>query len=369
MAASSLAARSTAGCGGRMTSPERIIIVQTAFLGDVILTLPLCAAVRRQLPNTEVVLVTTPAAAEFVRGLECVHAVVAFDKRGQHKSLSSQRALASSLSRGGKTWVLVPHKSLRTALLVRSINAARVVTFKDAVSRWIASDVVPYPSQLHDTQRHLALLAPLLREGQTLPTVESLLPLRFSEDLPDELHPWNGPERAPRVVLAPSTVWPTKQWPVEKMRQLAQRLVHEGVQVAVIGDASVRGCMDGIEGVHDLVGRTTLRQAASIIASADCLVANDSAPVHLASLQNSGVVAIFGPTVPEFGFGPLGTRSRVVQHSDLKCRPCSAHGGARCPLGTHACMTGIDVETVEKSIQSILAHDVNRHAKSQEPII
>ncbi len=352
-----------------MSSTKRVIVVQTAFLGDVLLTLPLCAAVRRLIPGAEVVLVTTPAAAEFVRGLDVVDEVVAFDKRGLHKSFAAQQTLARSLSHETSTVVLVPHKSLRTALFVRSIHASRVVTFKDAVSRWVATEVVPYPSHLHDTQRHLALLAPLLREGEILPTVESLLPLRFSEDLPDELQPWNGSEGVPRVVLAPSTVWPTKQWPVEKMRQLAQRLVHEGMQVAVIGDASVQGCMDGIEGVHDLVGRTTLRQAASIIASSDCLVANESAPMHLASLQNSGVVAIFDPTVPEFGFGPLGTRARVVQRSDLECRPCSAHGGARCPLGTHACMTGIDVEAVRNTVQSILAHDVNRHAKSPETIV
>lgn len=352
-----------------MSTPDRVIIVQTAFLGDVVLTLPLCAAVRRLLPSAEVVLVTTPAAAEFVRGLDAVHTVVSFDKRGQHRSLAAQRLLARSISHGGTTCVLVPHKSLRTALFVRSINAARVVTFQDAVSRWIATDVIPYPRHLHDTQRHLALLAPLLGKDESLPTVESLLPLRLSADLPDDLQPWSSSSTAPRVVLAPSTVWPTKQWPVEKMRQLATRLIHEGMQVAVIGDASVRGCMDGVEGVCDLIGRTTLRQAASIIASADCLVANDSAPVHLASLQNSGVVAIFGPTVPEFGFGPLGTRARVVQRSDLECRPCSAHGGARCPLGTHACMTGIDVETVRSSVQSILAHDVNRHAKPPETIV
>ncbi|MBU3678638.1 MAG: glycosyltransferase family 9 protein [Candidatus Kapabacteria bacterium] len=352
-----------------MSTPDRVIIVQTAFLGDVVLTLPLCAAVRERLPNAEVVLVTTPAAAEFVRGLDVVHSVVAFDKRGHHRSLAGQGALARSLSSGGTTVVLVPHKSLRTALFVRSIKAARVVTFKDAASRWIATDVIPYPSHLHDTQRHMALLAPLLSKDEALPTVESLLPLRFSEDLPHDLQPWSDLDGAPRVVLAPSTVWPTKQWPVEKMREMAMRLVHEGMQVAVIGDASVRGCMDGIVGVRDLIGRTTLRQAAAVIASADCLVANDSAPVHLASLQNSGVVAIFGPTVPEFGFGPLGTRARVVQQCDLECRPCSAHGGRRCPLGTHACMMGIDVETVRNSVQSILAHDVNRHAKPQEPII
>lgn len=353
-----------------MSAPaERIIIVQTAFLGDVVLTLPLCAAIRRVRPAAEVVLVTTPAAAEFVRGLGTVDEVVAFDKRGSHRKLSDQKRLAESLSRGARTTVLVPHKSLRTALFVSSIGAERVVTFADAVTRWIATEVVPYPSHLHDAQRHVQLLSPLVNVGAKLPDVADLLPIELREDLPPELMPWDLSSAAPRVVLAPATVWPTKQWPVTRMRELAARCLHEGLQVCVIGDASVSGVMNGLDGLKDLTGRTTLRQAASVIATADAVVANDSAPVHLASLQNVGVVAIFGPTAPEFGFGPLGSRARVVQLDDLECRPCSAHGGTRCPLGTHACMTGISVDAVFETLQSILAHDVNRHAKPHETII
>lgn len=351
------------------TAAERVIIVQTAFLGDVVLTLPLCAAIRRVLPAAEVVLVTTPAAAEFVRGLGTVDEVVAFDKRGSHRKLSDQKRLAESLSRGARTTVLVPHKSLRTALFVRSIGADTIVTYKDAVTRWVATDVVPYPAHLHDAQRHLQLLSPLLNVGAKLPDVADLLPIDLHEGLPPELEPWDMSSSAPRVVLAPATVWPTKQWPVARMRELAARCLHEGLQVCVIGDSSLSGMMNGLDGLRDLAGCTTLRQAASVIATASAVVANDSAPVHLASLQNVGVVAIFGPTVPEFGFGPLGSRARVVQLADLECRPCSAHGGKRCPLGTHACMTGISVDTVFETLQSILAHDVNRHAKPHQTII
>jgi len=343
----------------------RVVIVQTAFLGDVILTLPLCAAVKKRFPHSHIIMVTTPAASDLVRGLSITDDVVAFDKRNVHKSIGQQHQLAASLTSAEPTTVLVPHKSLRTALFVRSLRADRVVTYDDAATRWFASDVVPYPQHLHDTQRHLELLRPLIMQGEKIPSVESLLPIALADTSRVDL-PWDASSSAPRIVLAPATVWPTKQWPVDRMRKLAGALVHEGMQVCVIGDSSVAGMLADVEGVQDLCGRTTLSEAAAVIATADCVVANDSAPVHLASLQNVGVAAIFGPTVPEFGFGPLGNRARVVQLADLECRPCSAHGGARCPLGTHACMTGISVDAVFETLQSILAHDVNRHAKPHE---
>ncbi|HBB25917.1 MAG TPA: hypothetical protein DCZ59_06585 [Bacteroidetes bacterium] len=346
----------------------RVIIVQTAFLGDVILTLPLCAAVRKKFPHWRIIMVTTPAASDLLRGLSIIDDVIAFDKRNAHKGIRQQHQLAGSLSSGEPTTVLVPHKSLRTALFVRSLRASRVVTYDDAVTRWYASDVVPYPQHLHDAQRHLELLRPLIAQGEDIPPIESLLPISLSDPSSVDL-PWDAGSTNPRIVLAPATVWPTKRWPIDRMRRLAGALVHEGMQVCVIGDSSVAGVLADVEGVQDLCGRTTLSEAAAVIATADCVVANDSAPVHLASLQNVGVAAIFGPTVPEFGFGPLGIRTRVVQRADLACRPCSAHGGAKCPLGTHACMTGIDVETLRMTVQSILAHDVNRHAKPSKEIL
>ena len=88
--------------------------------------------------------------------------------------------------------------------------------------------------------------------------------------------------------------------------------------------------------------------------------------MHLASLQHVPVVALFGPTVPEFGFAPFGPNVQVIERANLACRPCSAHGSERCPLGTHVCMTKISVDTVFDSVHHFIhAHDENRNASAK----
>ena len=121
---------------------KKYIVVQTAFLGDVLLTLPMCAALKRMDPNASIILVTTPAAAEFVKGLSIVDEVVAFDKRGEHRSWSARKTFASSLNAGKDCIAIVPHKSFRSMLLVHSMKVDRIVTYADASTRWIANDVI-----------------------------------------------------------------------------------------------------------------------------------------------------------------------------------------------------------------------------------
>jgi len=98
-------------------------------------------------------------------------------------------------------------------------------------------------------------------------------------------------------------------------------------------------------------GRLTLRQSAEVIRRAAVLVTNDSAPLHFAQAVGTPTVAIFGSTVPAFGFGPRGPRDRVVQRDGLSCRPCSAHGPPSCPLGHHLCMKSLSVEDVLLAIE------------------
>lgn len=335
-----------------------VIIIQTAFLGDVLLTLPLCAAVKQMLPHARVTFVTTPAAAPMLSSVESIDVVIAFDKRGEHSTRAQQQALARSLRSTDKTFVLTAHKSWRTALFLRSIDADFSVAFADSPARWFASTSVHVPSGLHAAERYLLLLKPLLEFGSVLPRLEQCTPIALAPRSASGDH-----SSQKHIVLAPGSVWKTKQWPAERFRELAQRLVHEGLRVSVIGDASVANVAAGIEGVDNLAGTTTMLQAASVVAHATILVANDSAPVHLASLQNIPTIAIFGPTIPAFGFGPFGSKARVLQQEHLRCRPCSDHGTQECPLGTHECMTSITVEAVYSQIQQLLhAHDENRHA-------
>ena len=81
------------------------------------------------------------------------------------------------------------------------------------------------------------------------------------------------------------------------------------------------------------------------------MVTNDSAPLHLASAVGTRVVAIFGPTIPGFGFGPRGSADQIVELAGLACRPCSLHGPAVCPLGHHKCMRDLSVEAVMEAVR------------------
>jgi heptosyltransferase-2 len=106
--------------------------------------------------------------------------------------------------------------------------------------------------------------------------------------------------------------------------------------------------------IHSAAGELSLRASAALIERATMLVSNDSAPLHLAGAVGTPVVAIFGPTVPAFGFGPLGLEDSIVELEGLSCRPCSTHGPMKCPLGHHRCMVDLRVHQVLESVTSRL---------------
>lgn len=328
---------------------RHVAVVQTAFVGDVLLTLPLLAALRAELPQAQITLVTTPAGADAASGATVADHVVAFDKRGAHRGSAGLRAAAQAA--GTPDALLVPHKSLRTARLVRYLNAPFVITYKDAWSRWIADVAVPYPRPLHDADRHLQLMRALLPDVTW--RKEQCLPLTLCSTSDRSAAREMVGDGAPYVVLAPGTAWPTKQWPMRSMQELATGIVRDGLRCVIVGDDRVRGSITG-QGVVDVCGRTSLRLAAAVIGNAVAVVANDSAPLHLASLQDVPVVGIFGPTVTEFGFGPFGDHAAVAERTDLSCRPCSPHGTASCPLGTHACMRGLAPGSVRATLDTVL---------------
>jgi heptosyltransferase-2 len=315
------------------------VVVQTAFLGDVLLTIPSLVALRRDQPQRRIVLVTTPQAADFMMGLPFADDVVAFDKRGEHRSASAMRALARSVGQDADTLAIVPHKSLRTTRFVRAMEPRRSVAFRDAAFSWLYDERIEYPATGHYADKVLTLTRHT--ESQTAWTKEMIGPVALCTDedrvRAQALVPFqaNG-----AVVLAPGSVWPTKRWPLDRFRAVADQLVQAGERVIVIGDPGIRGGFAEHERIVDLCGQTTLREAAALIAGARAVVANDSAPLHLASLQGIPGVGIFGPTIPEFGFAPFGAGSSVVQVLQ-PCAPCSIHGTSECPIGTHRCMTDV----------------------------
>jgi heptosyltransferase-2 len=162
------------------------------------------------------------------------------------------------------------------------------------------------------------------------------------------------------IALAPGSIWGTKRWP--GYADLAAALEAPVVVVGGREDAELAETVAAAAGGrgHNAAGVLGLRCSAALIARAAVLVTNDSAPLHLATAVGTPVVAVFGPTVPAFGFGPRGPRDVVVEHPSLACRPCSAHGPQVCPLGHHRCMKELSVEAVAAALAAVSGVEAHR---------
>jgi heptosyltransferase-2 len=166
--------------------------------------------------------------------------------------------------------------------------------------------------------------------------------------------------RGKRVVgIAPGAAKGTKIWDIEKTQQLAHSLSGQhGLFLAFFGDETDMQLVGAIcrplaEGYLNLAGKTDFRKLAVYLKACDVVLSTDSGPMHVAVAVNTPVVALFGPTVREFGFSPYDEKSVTISVK-APCRPCSLHGSESCPLGHHQCMKEIEVATVEEAILKLL---------------
>jgi heptosyltransferase-2 len=324
------------------------LVVQTAFLGDVLLTTPLLTVLAEGHGALDVV--TTPAAVPLLETHPAVRRVLAYDKRGTDRGLQGLRRLARRLRAERYDTAYLPHRSLRSALLVRLAGVPRRIGYRDGW-RLLYTESRARPGTGHEIDRLLAL-AEAPRRHQVRPS----LGLTAADVAAAEQ--WLRAEEIARpfVALAPGSIWGRKRWP--HYGALARRLA-ERVPVALVGgpgdaplgEAIVRDALGAPRPVRNASGKLTLRQSAAVIERASVLVTNDSAPLHLAQAMSTPTVAIFGPTLPAFGFGPRGPRDAALGVEGLACRPCSAHGPPACPLHHHLCMQSLAVEDVLRAIE------------------
>ena len=212
---------------------------------------------------------------------------------------------------------------------------------------WLAyTRSVPRPDTGHEAERILALAEP--KAGFTA-RVSLGLTDRDRELAASWLDAHHVAE--PFIAVAPGSIWGTKRWP--GYPELVARLDQPVVVVGGPEDQALAADLARAEPerIHVAAGALPLRASAALLARAALLVTNDSAPLHLASAVGTRVVAIFGPTIPGFGFGPRGEADRIVELAGLACRPCSSHGPAVCPLGHHRCMKELSGDVVLEAVR------------------
>ena len=264
------------------------LVVQTAFLGDVVLTIPLLNALAARHGPVDVI--TTPLAAPILEFHPAVHAVIPFDKGGGDGGVGGLLRLARRLRAGGYRRAYLPHRSWRTAIIALAARIPERIGFRDSPAAVTYTRRVPRQQSLHETGRMLAL-AP----------GEPVLEFDFGTTPEDRARAdaWlkSNAVREPFIAVAPGSVWGTKRWP--GYPELARRL--DGAVVVLGGPGETELAAEIIAACPDrcvsAVGATSLRESAVILERAQLLVTNDSAPLHVAGAVGTPVVAVFGPTV------------------------------------------------------------------------
>jgi heptosyltransferase-2 len=337
---------------------SKVLIIQSAFLGDSLLTLPLARDVKSLWPACKLTVLTLEKTADLFRKSEWVDDVLIDEKRGRHGGFAGPWSLARELQKNGFDLALIPHRSFRSALLAKLSGIPRRVGFSSSAGRFLLTDAVPFTWLMHDLERNLALLKPLAPGLRARPD-ESVY-LGHDEQqcalMSARLRAAGLKDGQRAVGVHPGSVWPTKRWLPERFSELCLRLKSEGFFPVLVGgpqDSGLCAAVAGKSGTLNLAGATDLNELKALMAHLVLFVTNDSGPMHLAAGCGVPTLAIFGATTRELGFFPYGASHRVVE-VELACRPCRLHGGRVCPEGHFLCMKLITTDQVWQSAQEML---------------
>ncbi|NPA52524.1 MAG: lipopolysaccharide heptosyltransferase II [Aquificae bacterium] len=331
----------------------KIIVWQTAFLGDLILTTPLFSSLKKLYPSAYLSVITKPFGKEVLKNNPDVDHLITFNK----KTMSNWE-LIKSIKSQKYDLAISPHRSHRASYSLFLARIPERIGFDKGGFSFLYTKKVPHRFDgTHEIERNLKLLSVLPEyDSQKLEKIPKL-PLDEREE--NSYKRFNLKDKD-YIIIAPGSKWETKRWTAKGYGQVIDRLLQEGENIVTIGSPEDKEFTDKVlqytkhkDSVKNLVGKTNLRETFSIIKHGKLLISNDSAPVHMAVAYGTPVVDIYGPTVTEFGFYPY-RKGKVVEIKNLECRPCGLHGHRECPIGTHECMEKISPDLVLENVQNCL---------------
>lgn len=321
----------------------KFLVIQTAFIGDVILATPLIEKIHRCIPGAIVDILVRKGNESLLTEHPKLRKTIIWDKKnGKYANLWR---LLRQIRQEKYDVVVNCQRFAASGLLTAFSGAAMRIGFdKNPFARFfthrIRHQIADTKQFAHEVDRNLSLLSGLCDDSPERP---KLYPSPADERKAEALA-----EGGPFICIAPNSVWFTKQWPAHQWIRLIG-LLPPHIRILLLGSPADHAACEHIRAAHpdraiqNLCGQLNLLQSAAVLRRARMNYVNDSAPLHLASAVNAPVCAIFCSTIPAFGFTPLSDRSIVVETEiALDCRPCGLHGYKACPKGHFRCAESID---------------------------
>lgn len=325
--------------------PTSFLIIQTAFIGDVVLATVLVEKLRQYHPDAEIDFLVRKGNESLLTGHPYLREILIWDKKkGKLRNLFG--LLRIIRSRRYHTVINV-QRFFATGLLTAFSGAKERIGFDRNPLHFLFDRSIPHgglttKGHLHETDRNQRLIEHLT---DAIPAKPRLYPSEADRALVSAY------QSEPYICVAPSSVWFTKQLPIDTWAAFvkAAQIKYKVFLIAGPSDYAVceevRELAGGGDRITNLAGKLSLLQSVALQAGAVMNYVNDSGPLHFASATDAPVTAVFCSTVPAFGYGPLSTVSHIVEvEGSLPCRPCGIHGKKECPKGHFDCGRKIRVD-------------------------
>lgn len=340
----------------RVTS---ILIIRTAYVGDVVMTLPLLKPLRDRFPAAKISFLTSQGAAPLLRNHPLVDEILTYDPFWFYPDSPLRAYLRWLRDIRPRTFDLVieARADLREILmLVWPLRARCKVSYAVGGGSSALTHVVPYPGLKHKVEYHLDLVRFLGCPVGVAPRAEIHLTATERQRV-DSLLAERGLGGG-FIALHPGSRLPLKKWLAAGWAEVGSSLGEEtGLPLVLLGVAADEAEVSQIAGLLrlpavSLVGQLGLRELAGVLARARLLICHDSGPMHIAAAMRTPVVAIFGPSKSS-ETAPYGTAHRVVEVA-CDCRPACDEARCRNTSG-HVCMQGITAAAVRDAARELLA--------------
>jgi len=341
------------------------LVVRFSSLGDVLLAAHVPVYLRRARPGRRVLFLTKERYGAALRGHPDVDRFYLLEDGSSDPAEPAPlgvRAglgdLIAFLKREGVEEVIDLHQNLRSSRVVSAFDRARkTIPPKHSLRRrlmvhakWLKPEPLP---PLLRTYRTIAGLDP--NDAEPTPWLRSA----FTDTELARARAALGEDAGRFVLFGAGARWTTKRWPARHFAALAEAVEREfGLAVRFALGPDEAAIAEELRALLPRARWETIvtrgfRETAAIASSARAIVSNDSAVLHLGAALDVPVVALFGSTIPAFGFAPEGPRNAVAE-IPLGCRPCDVHGKRRCPLGHHDCMVRLTPEIALAALRGAL---------------
>ena len=317
----------------------KVLIIQTAFIGDVVLATPIIEKLYDYHPTSSIDFLLRKGNEGLLENHPKINEIIIWNKkRNKFKNLF---AIIFKIRKKKYDLLINLHRFATTGLISCLSGAKIKVGFTKNPFSFCYQYAYPHTieNNTHEIVRNLQLIRKWTDHKICLPK------LYLTDTLINKVKKYQS---SPYIVLAPSSVWYTKQFPQGQWVSFLNKMI-QNKQVYLIGSAEdyvfSQEIIDAAGKGTNLCGQLSLMESVALIKDAEMNYVNDSAALHFASAVNAPTCAIFCSTVPKFGFGPLSKPSHIIETTEpLPCKPCGLHGKKYCPQGHFKCGKTIHVD-------------------------